>query len=166
MKIAKFNKPNAEDLLINSPTEPTEKLYPDFVLPIEFINRTGVFVSLTYFPEIYKKFKESGVTADEFIRDYEKKYAESLCSKPMTGKFKYELDDYVSCFGEFENDYHEANVLEALYSVCELAEYRKKKYEADMEERKQIEKKFMEKLSATLEGMSMGLKDIQTELEN
>lgn len=110
---------NTKDtLLINPTAEPADPTYPDFVSLLEFINRTGVFVSPCHFDLVYKRFQESGASADKFIQDYEEKYADDVVSVPMSGIFKYEFtDDQISCLGEFKDEDHSATVLEALYSA-------------------------------------------------
>lgn len=129
-----------EPLLINPTADPT---YPDFVSLIE-----------------YKRFQESGASADKFIQDYEEKYADDVVSVPMSGVFKYEFtDDQISCLGEFKDEDHSATVLEALYSALDLAEYRRKKYQNMLEERKKIEAQTAERISAVLEDLKTALKN-------
>ena len=43
-----------------------ELVHKDFVSRQEFINRTGVYVTPLYFEVIYKRFVDSGISADEF----------------------------------------------------------------------------------------------------
>lgn len=145
-------------LLINPTVEPTDAPYPDFVSIVDFINRTGVFVSPGHFNLIYEKFKASGVSTDKFIQDYEAKYADDIVSIPMSGTFSYELtDDQISCLGEFKDESHNATVLEALYSVCDLAEYRRKKYLDMLEERKKIDAETAASISTVLEDLKKAL---------
>ena len=96
-----------------------EKAYEDFVSREEFVNRTGIFVSPGYFEYIYDiGFKESGVSSDEFIRDYEEKYSTCIQEIPLQGTFKYEvMDDDISCVGEYD-ECHEPNIWEILNSVA------------------------------------------------
>lgn len=147
-----------DTLLINPTVEPTDAPYPDFVSIVDFTNRTGVFVSPCHFSMIYERFKKSGVSAEKFIQDYEAKYADDIVSVPMSGTFKYEFtDDQISCLGEFKDEDHNATVLEALYSVCDLAEYRRKKYQDMLEERRKIEAETVASISTVLEDLKKAL---------
>lgn len=147
-----------ENLLINPTTEPTDAPYQDFGSIVDFINRTGVFVSPCHFSVIYERFKKSGVSAEKFIQDYAAKYADDIVSVPMSGTFKYEFtDDQISCLGEFKDENHNATVLEALYSVCDLAEYRRKKYQDMLEERRKIDAETAASISTVLEDLKKAL---------
>lgn len=149
-----------DTLLINPTAEPTDPTYPDFVSLLDFINRTGVFVSPCHFDLVYRRFQESGVSVDKFIQDYEARYADDVVSVPMSGTFKYEFtDDQISCLGEFKDEDHNATVLEALYSALDLAEYRRKKYQNMLEERKKIEEQTAASISAVLEDLKTVLKN-------
>lgn len=90
-----------------------EEVYEDFVSREEFINRTGIFVTPEHFGYIYDMvFKESGVSVDEFIRDYEEKYSTCIQEVPLSGTFKYEvMDEEISCVGEYD-DCYEPNIWE------------------------------------------------------
>ncbi len=96
-----------------------EKTYNDFVSREEFINRTGIFVSPDYFAYIYDiEFKESGVSADEFIRDYEEKYSTCIQEIPLQGSFRYEvMDEDVNCVGEYDECY-DPNIWEIVNSLA------------------------------------------------
>jgi len=96
-----------------------EKAYKDFVSREEFINRTGIFVSPNYFDYIYDiEFKESGVSADEFIQNYEEKYSTCIQEFPLQGTFKYEvMDEGVNCVGEYDECY-EPNIWEIINSLA------------------------------------------------
>ena len=97
---------------------------------------------------------------DKFIQDYAAKYADQIVSIPMCGTFRYEFtDDQISCLGEFKDEDHIATVLEALYSALDLAEYRRKKYNNMLEERKKIEAQTAENISAVLEDLKTALKN-------
>lgn len=147
-----------DTLLINPTVEPADPTYPDFVSLIDFINRTGVFVSPCHFDLVHERFQESGASVDKFIQDYEAKYADDIVSVPMSGTFKYEFtDDQISCLGEFKDEDHNATVLEALYSVCDLAEYRRKKYQDMLEERRKIEAETAASISTVLEDLKKAL---------
>ena len=71
-----------------------EPNYEDFVSRHEFINTTGIYVTPMHFYNIYRKFKESGATAAEFVENYEEKYADLPTEKiNLQGTFKYEMTD-------------------------------------------------------------------------
>lgn len=149
-----------DTLFINPTAEPVDPTYPDFVSLPDFINRTGVFVSPCHFSVIYERFKKSGVSAEEFIQDYAAKYAEQIVSIPMCGTFRYEFtDDQISCLGEFKDEDHNANVLEALYSALDLAEYRRQKYDNMLKERKKIEAEVAADISTVLDNLNVALKN-------
>lgn len=81
-----------------------EVVHKDFVTRQEFINRTGIFVTPNYFSMMYEDFVEANVPADEFIENYEKKYATCVQKVPLSGTFKYEIDDDdVSGLGIFDD---------------------------------------------------------------
>lgn len=68
--------------------------YEDFVSRHEFINSTGIYVTPMHFYNIYRKFKESGATAAEFVEHYEEEYADLPVEKiNLQGTFKYEMTD-------------------------------------------------------------------------
>lgn len=95
-----------------------EPMHKEFISRIDFINRTGIFVSPLYYDTIYDAFKESGVAVDEFVRDYEAKYSNCIMEAPLTGTFKYEIqDDAVSCMGIY-SEFHEPNVWEIINSLA------------------------------------------------
>lgn len=84
-----------------------EKDYDDFVSREEFINRTGIFVTPSQFSYIHdvdwKEAKESGISIDDFINDYEDNCGEVM-EVPLHGTFKYiVIDDYLSCIGEYND---------------------------------------------------------------
>lgn len=112
---------NMEKVLIH-PVDKTvykETVYEDFVSREEFINRTGIFVSPEYFEYIYDmEFKESGVSAEEFVQDYEDKYSTCVQEIPLQGTFKYEvMDEEVNCVGEYDNCY-EPNIWEIVNTLA------------------------------------------------
>ena len=96
--------------------EPVSK---DFVSREEFINRTGIFVSPDYFNYIYDiEYKESGVSVDEFIRDYEEKYSTCIQEVPLQGIFKYEvMDEDINCAGIYD-DCYDPNILEIINALA------------------------------------------------
>lgn len=85
-----------------------ECAYDDFVTREEFINRTGIFVTPSYFSYIYdeewKEAKKLGVSVDDFLCDYEDNSGEVM-EVPLHGTFKYLIsDDYLSCIGDYNYD--------------------------------------------------------------
>lgn len=97
--------------------KPVEPTYTDFITRPEFINRTGIFVSPSYYGMIYDAYKEAGVPVDEFVRDYEGKYSTCIVEVPLSGTLKYEVqDDDVSCISVYD-DLHEPNIWEILDSL-------------------------------------------------
>ena len=96
-----------------------EKTYIDFVSREEFINRTGIFVQPEYFDYIYDiEFKGSGVSADDFINDYEERYSTCIEEIPLHGTFKYEvMDECINCAGEYDECY-EPNIWEIINSLA------------------------------------------------
>ena len=96
-----------------------EKTYNNFVSREEFINRTGIFVSPDYFEYIYDiEFNEAGVSADEFIQDYEEKYSTCIQEIPLQGSFRYEvMDEDVNCVGEYDECY-DPNIWEIVNSLA------------------------------------------------
>lgn len=102
--------------------KPVEPVYTDFISRPDFINRTGIFVSPSYYGMIYDAFKESGVAVDEFIRDYEEKYSTCIIEEPLSGTLKYEVqDDDVSCIG-IHDEFHDPSIWEILNSLL-MAQY-------------------------------------------
>jgi hypothetical protein len=95
--------------------KPDEQVYDDFISRREFINHTGVYVSASYFNIVYDKFKESGLSIDEFVGTFS--------SNPMiqevnlSGTFKYIVDDdTVNGLGTYD-DTHEPNIWEIVNSI-------------------------------------------------
>lgn len=91
-----------------------ETTYDDFVSRRDFINRTGIYISTAYFAQLYEDFKKSGVPVDEFVSNYESKYATCVREIPLSGTFKYELaDSNANPMGIYlEQDPDEANIYE------------------------------------------------------
>lgn len=123
----------AEKNLIHPITNNTykEEIHEDFVSREEFINRTRIFVSPDYFEYIYDiEYKESGVSADEFIRDYEEKYSTCIQEIPLHGIFKYEVtDEEVNCACEYD-ECHEPNIWEIVNTLAKSSKAGfKEKYE-------------------------------------
>lgn len=96
-----------------------EPVYKDFVSREEFINQTGIFVSPDYFGYIYDiEYKKAGVSAEEFVRDYEEKYSTFVQEVPLQGVFKYEImDDELKCAGEYDECY-EPNIWEIVNTLA------------------------------------------------
>ena len=95
--------------------KPDELVYDDFISRREFINHTGVYVSALYYNIVYDKFKESGLSIDEFVGTFS--------SNPMiqevnlSGTFKYIVDDdTVNGLGTYD-DTHEPNIWEIVNSI-------------------------------------------------
>lgn len=112
---------NIEKTLIH-PIDKTaykETIHKDFVSREEFINQTGIFVSPEYFEYIYDmEFKESGISAEEFVRDYEEKFSTCVQEIPLHGTFKYEvMDEDVNCVGEYDECY-EPNIWEIVNTLA------------------------------------------------
>jgi hypothetical protein len=112
---------NIEKTLIH-PIDKTaykETIHQDFVSREEFINRTGIFVSPEYFEYIYDiEFKESGVSAEEFVQDYEEKFSTCVQEIALHGTFKYEvMDEDVNCVGEYDECY-EPNIWEIVNTLA------------------------------------------------
>ena len=73
-------------------SEPERK---DFVTRHQFINQTGIYVTPIYFYTVYEDFLRSGVTPEEFMRDYAEKYAPFPIEEiKLDGKFKYSMVDF------------------------------------------------------------------------
>lgn len=96
-----------------------ETIHEDFVSREEFINQTGIFVSPEYFEYIYDmEFKKSGVSAEEFVQDYEEKFSTFIQEIPLQGIFKYEvMDEDVNCVGEYDECY-EPNIWEIVNTLA------------------------------------------------
>lgn len=111
-----------------------ELLHKDFVSRQEFINRTGVYVTPLYFEVIYKRFVDSGISADEFIDNYEEKYSSCIEEVPLSGMFKYEVEDTdISGIDNIEEN-QVLNILEIIDSIV-IAYYEKRNYAEEMEEK-------------------------------
>lgn len=117
---------NNEQKLINPMNEimKREPEYEDFVTREEFINRTGIMVSPTYFSSIvYGDFKESGLSVDEFISTYEEDFYGEIVELPLSGTLKYNIsDDLISLVGLLEDELSEPNIYEIINGLL-LFEY-------------------------------------------
>lgn len=108
-----------------------EPVHKDFVSRYEFINRTGIFVTPEHFEYIYAMvFNETNVSADEFVNNYEEKYATCIQEVPLNGTFKHEImDEDLSCMGLYD-DIHEPNIWEIVNSLAvSYATERKSRWE-------------------------------------
>ena len=133
-----------------------EPVHEDFVSRVEFINRTGIFVTPEYFEYIYDmEFKKANVSVDEFVDDYENKYENCIQEVPLNGVFKYEImDEDLSCMYLYEEDY-DPNLWEIINS---LAVSYNLEYQSKWE--------FVEKYRAALEDNLKTLNEIKAELSN
>lgn len=97
-----------------------EPKYEDFISRVDFINQTGIFVTPGYFNIIYDEFKESGVSVDEFVGNYEEIYSTCIQETELKGTFKYETtDDEVSCLCVYSSDpLHEPNIWEVVNNLA------------------------------------------------
>lgn len=94
-----------DNILIHTTQTDREPKYEDFISRVDFINQTCVFVTPGYFECIYDDFKDSGVSVDEFVGNYEEKYSTCVQETELKGTFKYETtDDEVSCLCLYNSD--------------------------------------------------------------
>lgn len=103
------------------PTETTrEPIYKDFISRVDFINQTGIFVTPSYFECIYDDFKDSGVSVDEFVGNYEEKYSTCVEELELKGTLKYETtDDAVSCLCVYDsNPLYEPSIWEVVNNLA------------------------------------------------
>lgn len=133
-----------------------EPVHEDFVPREEFINRTGIFVTPEHFEYIYNmEFKKANVSANDFVNNYEDKYANCVQEVPLNGIFKYEvMDEDLSCMYLYEEDY-DPNLWEIINS---LAVSYNLEYQSKWE--------FVEKYRAALEDNLKTLNEIKAELSN
>lgn len=119
-----------------------EPVYKDFISREEFINQTGIFVSPDYYEYIYDiEYKKSGVSAEEFVHDYEEKYSTCIQEIPLQGVFKYDvMDDELNCAGEYDECY-EPNIWEIINALARngKAEF-EKRYDAIEEYNRVLER--------------------------
>ena len=131
-----------------------EPVHEDFVPREEFINRTGIFVTPEHFEYIYNmEFKKANVSANDFVNNYEDKYANCVQEVPLNGIFKYEvMDEDLSCMGLYEGN-HYPNIWEIINSLA---------ISYNIENRSKWE--FTEKYRSALEDNLKILDEIKTEL--
>lgn len=97
--------PDKKRILIHHVETAREPVYEDFISRVDFINQTGIFVTPVYFETIYDDFKNSGVSVDEFVNNYEEKYSSCVEELELKGTFKYEtIDDDISCVCVYDSD--------------------------------------------------------------
>lgn len=120
------------ELIRNEAMKNDEPGYEDFITRHEFINRTEIFVSPMQFHLIYNKFVESKVSADEFVSNYETKYATCIEELHLSGTFKYEVTDNGLFESEDEGDV--PNIWEIIDYLA-TAYAHKAKYADEMEEK-------------------------------
>lgn len=97
--------------------------YEDFVSREDFINRTGIFVTPDYFDRVYDNFCEAGVSADEFIDNYERKYATCIEVAEIHGKFKYEIDDCdITAIGSYDDAMYELTIWDLMNNLAKRYE--------------------------------------------
>lgn len=131
-----------------------EPVHEDFVPREEFINRTGIFVTPEHFEYIYDmEFKKANVSANDFVNNYEDKYANCIQELPLNGIFKYEvMDEDLSCMGLY-NDTCDPNIWEIVNSLA---------VSRNIENQSKYE--FIEKYKSALEDNLKILDEIKTEL--
>lgn len=131
-----------------------EPIHEDFVSRAEFINRTGIFMTPEHFEYIYDmKFKKASVPADEFVDNYEKRYADCIEEVPLSGIFKYEvMDEDLNGMGLYD-DCYDPNIWEIINLLAMLY---------NMETRSKWE--FVEKYKTALEDNLKTLNEFKAEL--
>lgn len=131
-----------------------EPVHEDFVPREEFINRTGIFVTPEHFEYIYDmEFKKANVSANDFVNNYEDKYANCIQEVPLNGIFKYEvMDEDLSCMGLY-NDTYNPSIWEIINSLA---------ISYNIENQSKWE--FVEKYKSALEDILKILDEIKTEL--
>ncbi|WP_313184777.1 hypothetical protein [Lacrimispora sp.] len=112
--------PDKKRILIHPVETTREPVYEDFISRVDFINQTGIFVSPGYFETIYDDFKDSGVSVDEFVGNYEAKYSTCVEELELKGTLKYETtDDAVSCLCVYNSDpLYEPNIWEVVNNLA------------------------------------------------
>ena len=133
-----------------------EVVHEDFISREEFINRTGIFVSPSHFGFIYDmEFKESGMSVDEFLQNYDENYIGEIVEVPLQGTFRYMItDDNVSCIGTYD-EAHEPNIWEIVNCLAQgQAMERQSKWD------------YIEKYKKSLEDSVQMLTKLQAEFKN
>ena len=142
-----------------------EPVYEDFISRVDFINQTGIFVTPSYFECIYDDFKESGVSVDEFVGNYEEKYSTDIQEIELKGTFKYETtDDTVSCLCLYDPLY-DPNIWEVVNNLAVEHDYQWRskdeiveKYQKIIKELQDINTRLMDiaKQATSVELINMG----------
>ena len=107
----------------------------DFVSREEFIKRTGIFVTPRYFEYIYHKWVDetakTGISADDFVDDYEKNHIGQVAETKLNGTFKYVvMDESISCMHD-DWDICNPDIWDIVNSLaCDLAYEREEKQKA------------------------------------
>lgn len=133
-----------------------ETVHEDFVSREEFINRTGIFITPEHFEYIYDmKFKEANVPADEFVDNYEKRYADCIEEVPLNGIFKYEvMDEDLSGIGLYD-DCYDPNIWEIINSLA-------MSYDMESQSKWELVKKYKSALTDNLKTLN----EFKAELSN
>lgn len=159
--------PDKKRILIHQTEHDREPIYKDFISRVDFINQTGIFVTPGYFNIIYDEFKESGVTINEFINNYEKKYSSCVEELELKGTFKYEtIDDDISCLCLYDSDpLYEPNIWEIMNNLAVEYDHQWRskdevveKYQKIIEELQDINARLMDiaKQATSVEFINMG----------
>lgn len=107
----------------------------DFVTREEFIKRTGIFVTPEYFEYIHNKWVDetakTGISADDFVDDYEKNHIGQVAETKLNGTFKYVvMDESISCMHD-DWDICNPDIWDIVNSLaCDLAYEREEKQKA------------------------------------
>lgn len=133
-----------------------EIVHEDFVSREEFINRTGIFVTPSHFDFIYNiEFKESGMSVDEFIQNFDENYIGEIVELPLKGTFRYMItDDDISCIG-LHDEWIEPNIWDIVNYLSQSQA---------MESQSKWE--YIEKYKKSLEDSVQMLTKLQAELRN
>ena len=112
--------PDKKRILIHQTEHDREPKYEDFISRVDFINQTGIFVTHGYFESIYDDFKDSGISVDEFVENYEEKYSTCVQETELKGTFKYETtDDDFSYLCVYDSDpTYEPNIWEVVNNLA------------------------------------------------
>lgn len=136
--------PDKKRILIHPTGTAREPVYKDFISRVDFINQTGIFVTPSYFECIYDDFKESGVSVDEFVGNYEAKYSTDVQETELKGIFKYETtDDTVSCLCLYDPLY-DPNIWEVVNNLAVEHDHQWRSKDEVIEEYKKIIKKLQD----------------------
>lgn len=81
-----------------------------------------------------ERFVDSGISTDEFIDNYEEKYSSCIEETPLSGTFKYEVEDTdISGMDNIEED-QTMSIWKIIDSII-IAYYEKRNYAEEMEEK-------------------------------